>query len=69
MSLIYRTVISLAISGVPRGGDWGVQPPPGNSEGATKNRARLNPIVKTVKEIAEFRAPTHQDVPKKAVKF
>ena len=37
-------------------------PSPRNSEGPPKNRAKLNPIVKTVKQIAEFRAPTHQDV-------
>ena len=53
-------------SGVPRGGGVsGVQPPSRNSEGPPKNRAKLNPIVKTVKEIAEFRTPTHQDVRKK----
>jgi len=42
----------------------GVQPPPQprNSEGS-KNRAKLNPIVKTVK-IAEFRTPTLKDVRK-----
>ena len=31
------------------GWGWGVQLPPRNSEGPTKNRAKLNPIVKTVK--------------------
>ena len=43
--------ISLSGSGVPGGGDSGVQtpPPPPNSEGPPKNRAKLNPIVKTVK--------------------
>jgi len=41
------------------------KPPPRNSEGPPKNRAKLNPIVKTVKKIAEFRTPKHQDVPKK----
>ena len=56
-------------SGVPRGG-WGVQTPnPRNSEGPPKNRAKLNPIVKTVKQIAEFMTPTHQDVPKKGNKI
>ena len=44
-------------------------PPPRNSEGPPKNRAKLNPIVKTVKQIAEFRTPTHQDVPKKGSKI
>ena len=44
-------------------------PPPRNSEGTTKNRARLNAIVKTVKTIAEFRMPTHQDVRKKGSKI
>ena len=53
-------------SGVP-GGGFGCSnpPPPRNSEGPPKNRAKLNPIVKTVKKIAEFRTPTHQDVRKK----
>ena len=35
---------------------------------ALQNRAKLNPIVKTVK-IAEFRKPTPQDFRKKVVKF
>ena len=52
-----------------RGGVCGVQTPPRNSEGPTKNRAKLNPIVKTVKKIAEFRTPTHQDVRKKGRKI
>ena len=52
-------------SGVPGGGVSCVQPPPRNSEGPPKNRAKLNPIVKTVKKIAEFRTPTHQDAWKK----
>ena len=43
----------------------GVNPPPRNSEGP-KNPTKFKPIVKTV---AEFRTPTPQDVPKKAVKF
>ena len=37
------------LSGVPGGGS-GVQTPPRNSEGPPKNRAKLNPIVKTVKK-------------------
>ena len=44
-------------------------PPPRNSEGPRKNRAKLNPIVKTVKKIAEFRTPTHQDVRKRGSKI
>ena len=55
-------------SGVPRGVS-GVQTPPRNSEGLPKNRAKLNPILKTIKKIAEFRTPTHQDVPKKGSKI
>jgi hypothetical protein len=52
------------------GGVWGVQTPTRNSEGPPKNRAKLNPTVKIVKKVAEFRMPTHQDVQKKkAVKF
>ena len=52
------------------GGGSGVQtPPPRNSEGPPKNRAKLNPIVITVKKIAEFRTPTQQDVPKKGSKI
>ena len=44
-------------------------PPPRNSDGPPKNRAKLNPIVKTVKKIADFRTPTHQDVWKKGSKI
>jgi hypothetical protein len=40
-------------------------PPPRNSEGPPKNRAKFNPIVKIVKKVAEFRTPTHQDVREK----
>ena len=48
------------------GGGWGVQHPPSrNSEGPPKNRAKLNPIVKTVKKIAEFMMPTPQDIREK----
>ena len=36
---------------------------------ALKNRAKLNPIVKTVKKNTEFRAPTPQDVWKKGSKI
>ena len=47
----------------------GCSNPPQNSEGPTKNRAKLNPIVKTVKKIAAFRMPTHKDVLKKGSKI
>jgi len=48
----------------------GVQLPPPCPEipKALQNRAKLNPLVKTVK-IAEFRKPTLQDVRKKGSKF
>ena len=36
---------------------------------ALQNRAKLNPTVKTVKKIAEFRTPTPQDVRKKGSKI
>ena len=51
-------------SGVPRGGS--TLPPP-EIQKALQNRAKLNPIVKTVKylKIAEFKKPTPQDVWKK----
>ena len=52
-----------------RGGVRVFKPPPRNSEGPPKNRAKLNPIVKTVKKISEFRMPTHQDVRKKGGKI
>ena len=44
-------------------------PPPRNSEGPPKNHTKLNPIVKTVKQIAEFMMLTHQDVRKKGSKI
>jgi len=43
-----------------------VQPP--EIPKALQNRAKLNPIWKLLK-IAEFRAPTHQDVRKKGSKI
>ena len=49
-------------------GGWGVSPHR-NSEGPPKLRVKLNPIVKTVKEIAEFMMLTHQDVRKKGSKI
>jgi hypothetical protein len=53
-----------------QGGFGCSNPPPRNSEGPPKNRAKLNPIVKTVKKKnAEFRTPAHQDVRKKILKF
>ena len=36
---------------------------------ALQNRAKINPIVKTVKKIAEFRTSTPQDVRKKDIKI
>jgi hypothetical protein len=39
---------STTVSGVPRGGGWGVQTPPEILK-ALQNRTKLNPIVKTVK--------------------
>ena len=50
-------------------GVWGVQNPFRNSERPPKIRAKLNPIVKTVHKIAEFRTPTPQDVRKKGSKI
>ena len=50
------------------GGGWGVQTPPEIPK-ALQNRAKLNPIVKTVKKHADFRTPTHQDVRKKGSKI
>ena len=43
-------------------------PPPPEIPKALKNRAKLNPIVITVK-IAEFRTPTPQDVREKGSKI
>ena len=58
--LLYCINVRLS-SGVPRGG---VLTPPPEIPKALQNRAKLNPIVKTVK-IAEFKTPTLQDVRKK----
>ena len=53
-----------------RGGVWGVQtPPPRNSEGPTKHRAKLNPIVKTVKKLLNLGCQHPKMFGKKAVKF
>jgi len=58
----------VAYRGLGEGG-WGFKPPPLEIPKALQNRAKLNPIVKTVK-IAENRTPASQDVrKKKAVKF
>jgi len=54
----------MSISGVPREGFGGFNSPPPETLKALQNRAKLNPIVKTVK-IAEFWMPTPQDVRKK----
>jgi len=48
---------------------WGVQALPLEIPKAPQNRAKLNPIVKTVKKMAEFRTPTLQDVRKKGSKI
>ena len=54
----------------PGGGFRVFNPSPPEIPKALQNCAKLNPIVKTVNKIAEFRTPTHQDVrKKKAVKF
>jgi len=64
----WRLVQWGSYSGVRRGVLGGFNPPPPrNFEGPT-NRAKLNPIVKTVK-IAEFRKPTPQDIRKKGSKI
>jgi len=47
----------------------GCSNPPPETPKALQNRAKLNPIVKTVKKIAEFRTPTAQDVRKKGSKI
>ena len=44
------------------GGLGGVNPPAPEIPKTLQNRAKLNPIVKTVKKTAEFRTPTPQDV-------
>ena len=50
-------------SGVPRG--VFNTPPPSEIPKTLQNCAKFNPILKTVKRIAEFRTPTPQDVRKK----
>ena len=64
----YTLFSVIVFSGLPFGG-FVVFKPPRNSEGPPKNHATLNPIVKTVKKIAEFMMLTHQDVRKKGSKI
>jgi len=45
----WSVVCLVAISGVPRGGGFGGFKPPPEILKAPQNRAKLNPIVKTVK--------------------
>ena len=61
----------LAINQWRTEGGFGVFKPPAprNSKGPPKNRAKLNPIVKIVKQIAEFWTLAHQDVRKKGSKI
>ena len=68
VSLLWYRVSAVAYRG---GGVWSVQtPPPRNSEGPTKNRAKLNPIVKTVKKKLLNLGYQHTKMfGKKAVKF
>ena len=51
-----------------RGGVWGVQPPPEIPK-ALQNRAKLNPIVKTVKKLLNLGRQHPKMFGKKAVKF
>ena len=53
----------------PGGGCWVFKTPPPEITKALQNCAKLNPIVKTVSKIAEFRTPTQQDVRKKGSKI
>jgi len=55
-------------SGVPRMGGVQTPSPPPEIPKTFQNRAKLKPIVKTVK-IAEFRTPTPQDVREKSSKI
>ena len=56
-------------SGAPRGGGFGGSTPPHKIPKTLQNRAKLNPIVKELLKIAEFRKPTPQDVRKKGSIF
>jgi len=55
-------------SGVPRGGFGGLNPPPPKFRRPSKIVPNSTPLWKLLK-IAEFRMPTHQDVPKKGSKI
>ena len=54
---------------MPRVGVWGVQTPTEIPKVLQKKRAKRNPIVKTVKKVAEFMMLSHQDVRKKGSKI
>ena len=58
---------SISVQWRIQGGGLGCSNPPKIVK-ALQNRAKLNPIVKTVK-VAEFRKPTPQDVRKKGSKI
>ena len=45
------------------------KPPPKFRRSSKKKRAKRNPIVKTVKKVAEFMMLSHQDVRKKGSKI
>jgi len=60
--------IATTNSGVQGGGVFQTPPPPREIPKALQNRAKLNPIVKTVKT-AELMTPTHQDNRKKGSKI
>ena len=57
------------IASVAYQGGVGVFKPPRNSEGPPKNRAKLNPIVKTVKKLLNLGHQHTKMFRKKAVKF
>ena len=62
--------ISLLCSGVPRGGvGLGDSTPPPEITKALQNRAKLNPIVKTVKKLLNLELQHPTMFGKKAVKF
>ena len=52
-----------------KGGGRVFNSPPRNSEGPPKNRAKLNPIVKTVKKLLNLGRQHTKMFGKKAVKF
>jgi hypothetical protein len=57
------------LSSVSRGGGGVGCPNPPKIQKVLQNRAKLKPIVKTVKKIAEFRTPTPKDVREKGSKI